>query len=131
MDPLVHSLGDEPCEDHRVASVHRGVGDPVLLGRGGGRVDHKLLGSWVVGRRGEHLDGIVPVPELSQRKAAYLVQAVDGVHHFAVPLCAQLQDGPPEQVELHGQLCGRAAVHKAHHLVRGKDVGRVAAEVFD
>ena len=121
--PTIHPT--PPLSD---LGVHGGVGDPILLGQGRGRVHVPRARLLVVRRGRRHFDRVVAVPQLGQGEAAGDVQAVhcrhQGVH---VAGSAQLQHCTRKQVEMHRRLGRHRPVRKAAHVVGGKDVQGVVA----
>lgn len=61
--PVVCAVHHEPGEDDAVLSVHRPVGDPVLLWEDARAIDYPLLGAFVIDSRGLHLYCVVTYRE--------------------------------------------------------------------
>ena len=59
MDAVVCAINEQLCKDCRPLGMHCRVGDPVLLGYCGWRVDHKLISMFVEGGRSLHLYCVV------------------------------------------------------------------------
>ena len=89
------------------------------------------LGCFVISSSGLHLHSIVAIAKLGEPEAADIVQVVDPLQElFVVPLCAQLQDGAAEQVELNRHLGRHGRVDDSSELVSCKDSQWVVPEVL-
>ena len=79
------SVVNEGNEDDAVMRAHGSVSDPVLMCEGAGCVDDELVILGVVYGCGLHLNGVVAVVKLCQRKAANFCKAVYAITVFLVP----------------------------------------------
>lgn len=61
MDAFLLAMDDGLGKYHSIVGMHGPIGDPVLLGQSGRRVDDELTGQLVPGGGGLHFDGIVAI----------------------------------------------------------------------
>eukprot|EP01137_Pigoraptor_chileana_P037394 Opistho-2@34399 len=131
VDALLLSIDLKLSKHNDPLGVDCAVGDPVLLGKGIGRVDDKLARLLVVLSSRLHLNGVVAIAELGEAKASDFAEVVDAIEELAVvALRAKLQNSAAKKVPLHGELGCHGAVGVTGNFVRSVYAVGVGPEIL-
>jgi hypothetical protein len=101
------SLSENKC----VVAVLESIGDPVLLGKNGRRVDNEFVSLLIKGSSCLHLDGIVTIAKFGEAEAASNVKVVNLVEQILVSGSVQSHNRASKQIVMDGEFDNSRSVN--------------------
>lgn len=109
-------LGEHDCP----VGVTCTVCNPILLWKGGGRMNCEGLRLFIVERRSFHFWGIVAVSKLSETKASHIFKRVNILHHGQVAISMKSHQWATKKIELDSEFSWEWSVDHRKFFVASK-----------